>query len=74
MNSQIISKYDGTYLCETRIQDGTERWTEATEDAARKTIKKTEKILNGNKIKKKDIPLFKEEVDVRLVKIVKNGL
>jgi hypothetical protein len=73
METQIIQRIDGKYLCIVQIQDGTDQWDEDTEDAARKAVKLAEKVLNGNKIKKKDISLYREErvlqPGIRLVKV-----
>ena len=68
---RIIQKLDGTFRCEVVIQDGTERWTETDLETAKEKIKSAAKVLNGTKIKKKDIELYREEpvTQTRIVRI-----
>ena len=56
---RIIEKFNGTFRCEVVIQDGTERWTEKTLEEAKTSVKSAAKVLNGTKIKKKDIELYR---------------
>ena len=58
---RIIQKQDGKFICEVQIQDGTERWTETSLEEAKKWVKKSMKSLNGTDIKKKSIPIYREE-------------
>lgn len=63
----IIELPNGTYRCKGRLQDGTERWerwNESTLDAAIKSMKKFAKVLNGVKIKKRDITYLRPEMVV----------
>lgn len=60
----IIVK-DGKYHCEGKVQDGTERWTEDTLEAAVKSMKTHAKVMNGTKIKRKHIRLLVPESVVR---------
>lgn len=57
----ITQLEDGTFWCEGRLQDGTERWSEASLDAAIKSMKTFAKVMNGTKIKKKDIEFYRRE-------------
>lgn len=54
----IILKLDGSYACEGRLQDGTERWIEKDVRSAIKSMKQFAKVMNGAKIKKKDIKFY----------------
>jgi hypothetical protein len=54
----IYKKADGEYACEGKVQDGTERWTEKTLEAAVKSMKRHAKFMNGTKIKRKHIHYF----------------
>jgi hypothetical protein len=56
-----IFKTDGTFHCEGRLQDGTERWTKPTLEEAIKSMKHFAKVMNGMKIKKKDIQFFESK-------------
>jgi len=51
----IIKGEDGKFHCQGRVQDGTERWTEATLDAAVASMKQFARTANHDKIKKKHI-------------------
>ncbi len=51
----IFKNQDGTFHCHGRIQDGTERWIKPTLEEAVKSMKQFAKLMNGMKIKKKDI-------------------
>lgn len=66
---RIIQKVDGTFRCEVEVQDGTERWTEHDLSTALKAVKEAEKFLNGNKIKKRHIPVYREVAQVQLERI-----
>ena len=55
----IYCKDDGTFACEGRLQDGTERWTEATLKKAVDSLKQFAKAMNGTKIARKDIAVMK---------------
>ncbi len=52
----IIDLGNGQFRCEGRIQDGTERWTENSLEAAISSMKSFAKTMNGEKkLKKKNI-------------------
>ncbi len=55
---RIFKHPDGTFHCEGKIQDGTERWTEATLEGAIRSMRKHALVLNGVKITKRDIEFF----------------
>jgi hypothetical protein len=69
----IIQKMDGSFLCECMIQDGTERWTESNIETAIQSMKRSAKVLNGSKIKKKDIEFLKEAPVVVIQRIPVNN-
>jgi hypothetical protein len=58
----IYAMLDGTFRCHGRIQDGTERWQSPTMEEAVKSMKTHAKVMNGTKIKRKDIRFWKEAV------------
>lgn len=60
---RIYRRADGTCRCECRLQDSTERWDEASLEAAIKAVKHFAKFMNGTKIKRKHID-FLEPVQV----------
>jgi hypothetical protein len=51
---------NGKYLCECRIQDGTERWECDTLKDATNELKRAAKSLNNQTIKKRDIGFLQE--------------
>lgn len=57
----IFQLADGTYECQGKLQDGTERWSEPTLEAAIKTMKNFAKVMNGTKLKKKNIVFYRAE-------------
>lgn len=60
MNSHIIID-NGRYYAVTGIQDGTERSGPlGSLDAALTWCKECEKVMNGNKVKKKNIPVYEK--------------
>lgn len=59
---QIVLGLDGKYYCICRVQDGTERWTESDLETAVTKVKEFAKVMNGTKIKRKEISFFKEIV------------
>lgn len=65
----IILRRDGKYHCQFRLQDGTERYVEDSLEAAIEHAKTFAKVMNGVKIKKKDITFLREELaqEVKLV-------
>ncbi len=60
-NYVIVLALDGKYHCAGRLQDGTERWTEETQEAAITSMKQFAKVMNHTRIKKKDITFLREE-------------
>lgn len=54
----IYRMQDGTYHCEGRLQDGTERWISSSLESAIESMKKFAKTMNGTKLKKKGIVFF----------------
>lgn len=60
----IMLGQDGKYHCTGKLQDGTERWTENTLDAAVKSMKRFAKTMNGAKIKKRTGITYLREVQV----------
>jgi hypothetical protein len=58
------------FNCECRLQDGTERWTETTLETAIRSVKKFAKVMNGTKIKKKDITFLKPQEKIETVWIL----
>lgn len=70
MNSTIYIR-NGKYHAETRIQDGTERSEPLqTLDEAKKWCKDCERIMNGLKIKKRDIPIVVEHYETAMTPCV----
>lgn len=65
----IIKGKDGKFHCMFRLQDGTERYTEESLEAAVAHAKRFAKSMNGHKIKRKNIE-FLEEQDVTGTKYV----
>lgn len=65
---KIIRLLNGTFACQFRLQDGTEYYTETTLEKAIAHAKLFAKVMNGMKIKKRDIEFYREEP------IVKNEL
>jgi hypothetical protein len=61
----------GFYWCECQLQDGNERFQERTLEDAIDAVKKFAKVMNGTKIKKKDIAFFKEEMVKPTTTVVK---
>ena len=57
----IIRALDGTFKCQFRLQDGTEFYTEPTVEKAIEHAKTFAKVMNGAKIKKKDITFLQEK-------------
>lgn len=51
----IYQMPDGTYSCEGRLQDGTERWTKPTLEEAIKSMKGFARTMNNTKLKKRQI-------------------
>lgn len=56
----IVEKLDRTWVCEVRIQDGIERFTEQSRQEAIFSVIKSARILNGTYITEKDIEFLKE--------------
>ena len=56
----IVKGMDGRFHCQGRLQDGAERWIKDTLDEAVASMKKFARVLNGTKIKKKDITFLQE--------------
>lgn len=59
---RIIQRLNGGFECEVSVQDGTERFTATTLEEAKTAVKRSAKILNGVKIKKKSIEVYREEI------------
>lgn len=56
----IYQMADGTYACVGKLQDGTERWTECTLAKAVASMIQFAKVMNGSKIKKKQISFYRQ--------------
>ena len=59
---QIILGLDRKYYCVCCLQDGTERWAEDNIETAIAKVKDFAKVMNGMKIKRKEISFYKEVV------------
>lgn len=59
----ITKCLDGKFFCECIIQDGTERWLKQDIDEAVNSMKRAAEILNGAKIKKRDIS-FRQQREI----------
>jgi hypothetical protein len=57
----ITERLDGTYLCECRVQDGTERWTEPDMESAVASMARASCGLLNTEITAADIDFFREE-------------
>lgn len=68
----IFVQGDGTFDCECRVQDGTERWKEESMAVAVKSVIKAALVLNNHKITKKDIAVY-DAVQVVETKWVRRG-
>ncbi|MDE1971297.1 MAG: hypothetical protein KGI50_07025 [Patescibacteria group bacterium] len=51
---------DGTYQCRGQVQDGMETWIENNFEVAVRSMKDFAKIINGTKIKRKDITFLQQ--------------
>lgn len=59
---------DGTWWCEVRIQDGTERWSKPTRLEAVRSVISGARVLNGSYITEKDISFHAQEEPVTVVR------
>lgn len=57
----IIETTDKDYLCICQIQDGNERWSESSLDAAVDSMIRSAKVMNHSTIEKKDIVFYRQE-------------
>lgn len=78
----ITKLNNGKYLCEVRIQDGTERWTEESEDEAVHSVIQGARVLNGSYIRRDDISIWNEppkqpntvsDEDMKLLSEIRRG-
>ena len=60
----ITAMLDGTYWCEGRVQDGTERWPKPTRKEATQSMIQFARVMNGMYITKKDITYLVEETPI----------
>lgn len=69
---EIMRGTCGKYHCTGRLQDGTERWSEDSLDAAVKSLKRFARVMNGTKIKRSQIDYYENRmVDTPRVMTVK---
>ena len=57
----ITKMLNGTFWCEGRVQDGKETWSDATLEAAIKSMKTFAKVMNHTEIKKKNIQFWQQQ-------------
>jgi hypothetical protein len=57
----ITAMRDGTFWCEGRVQDGTERWSKPTRKRAVQSMIKFARVMNGSMIREDDIGFSTEE-------------
>lgn len=60
MSMYTIIEENGKFVCEGRLQDGTERWTKDTLDEAVESLKRFADVMNHDKnLKRKHITFLK---------------